>query len=451
LIFNFQLQRTAAAIAAAVLAFAGCERRATPKEEFLLGVAAPWSAETVAAARVAQADTLRGDVTWSGVETSPGKFALSEEMRAVLKKASGEGIAPLGILAYGNRFYDAGLYPTSPAARAAYATFAGFAVGELRDDVSLWEVWNEWNLAIGMPAGTVPGSPEDYVALLRETYERLKPAFPSKIFLGGSVAGIGRKDDWTRRACEAGLLRHLDGFSFHPYVYWMSPERRVPERGLLDLVGELEGLLAKYPGGAAVPLYVTELGWPTHDGTEGVTLDQQAKYLSRAILLLRADPRIRGLWIYTLRDGDGLFTDRESHFGLQFVDGSPKPAWFAFRDTAALVRTMQSCRRIVFEGYEDDLAGVEFVDVAGRRSLAIWAIDEGAVLQVDLRLTARPWQSAIRTRIPGLGAGPRLPIRRDSKDGSRQLSVTVSDRPLVLEDVGALQEVEWVDTVRPAD
>lgn len=449
--FSFRLQRTAAAIVAAVLALGGCGPRAKPADEFLLGVAAPWGSESVAAARFARANALRGDVPWVEIEAKAGVYGFPGELRKSLIDAQGQGIAPLGLLLYGNRLYDGGLYPRSPAARAAFAAYADFTVGSLGDAFSLWEIWNEWNLAIGLPAGTAPGSPEDYVALLRETYEMLKPRYPAKTFLGGVVAGIGRKDDWTRRACEAGILQYLDGFSFHPYVYWMPPRKRVPERGLLELVAELEGELAKYPRGADVPLYVTELGWPTHDGSEGVTLEQQAKYLARAILLLRADPRIRGLWVYTLRDGDGMFTDRESHFGLMFADGSPKPAWFAFRDTAALIRTAASCRRIDFPDFGDDLAGVELTDAAGRRSVVLWAIDEGAVFQVDLRVAGSPLRGGVRTRVLGAGSGPTLAYRGDGTESGRALSVTVEGRPLVLENVGELREVEWIEIVRPAD
>jgi hypothetical protein len=288
-----------------------------------------------------------------------------------------------------------------------------------------------------MPAGVPPGKPEDYVALAAETYAALKAKFPAKIILGGAVAGIGRKDDWTRRALDAGLLRHLDGFSFHPYVYWMPPRERVPERGLLDLVHELETLLARYPGGKETPLYVTELGWPTHDSPDGVTLDQQAKYLARALLLLRADSRIRGVWVYTLKDHEGRAEDREAHFGLLFPDGSPKPAWFAFRETADLLREARECRRLVLDPFEEGLNAVEIVTPSGRRDLVLWAERPEDFYRVTLRGTSRFWP--VRTRLLGTGAGPRIPIEKG------RFAVTVVDRPLVLENIGKELAVDSVE------
>jgi len=326
----------------------------------------------------------------------------------------------------------------SGAARRAFARYAAFAVGALDREVGLWEVWNEWNLPCGMPAGVPPGKPEEYVALAAETYAALKTKFASKTILGGAVAGIGRKDDWTRRALDAGLLRHLDGFSFHPYVYWMPPRERVPERGLMDLVHELETLLARYPGGKETPLFVTELGWPTHDSPDGVTLDQQAKYLSRALLLLRTNPRIRGVWIYTLRDHEGNADDREAHFGLLFPDGSPKPAWFAFRDTADLLRQTRECRRLVLDPLEEGLNAVEIVTVSGRRDLVLWAERLEDLYRVTWRGVSTAWP--VRTRLLGAGTGPRIPIEKGG------FTVSVSDRPLVLEGIGKEAVVDLVES-----
>lgn len=423
----------------------GMARKGDSREKFLLGIALGLEPGRARVAAEAGAGAMRSDVPWAAVERTPGIFVRPPGVKAAFDELRRLGIAPVGILDYGNSFYDGGLFPRSEPARAAFARYALFTVGAFGTQARWWEIWNEWNLPVGMPAGVGPGSPEDYVKLLAAAYGPLKRENPYNVFIGGAVAGIGRKDDWTRRALDAGLLRHLDAFSFHPYVYWMPPEERLPERGLMALTAELEALLARYPGGDAVPLYVTEVGWPTHEGRDGVTLQQQADYTARALLLLRADPRIRGVWVYTLADGVGPETDREAHFGLTFSGGSPKPAWFAFRDTAGLLAGVHDCRRLDFGDDADEVAGVEVREASGRRSLVLWAIEEGTSADVAVFTNLSPMlHAAVKTRLIGRGRGPALAFHRMT-DGQYMTNITLSSTPLVLEDVGAGIRVEVMD------
>lgn len=426
--------------AALAVALGACERRpGTPEPEgFVWGVAAGLSPEAVRATRALGAASLRGDFPWSQFEPERGRYVVPPGVPALLDEARVRGVAPLGLLLYGNAAYDAGLFPVSPEARRAYGRYADFAVERL-PGVRLWEIWNEWNLPVGMPPGTPPGDPAAYVTLLAETYAGLKPRFPEKVFLGGAVAGIGRKDDWTKRALDAGMLGHLDGFSFHPYVYWMPGLRRLPERGLVDLVAELEALLARYPGGDRVPLYITEFGWPTHEAPDGVTLDEQAKYLARSMLLLRANPRIRGVWLYTLFDraeDEEDAWDRESNFGLLFADGSPKPAWFAVRDTLQLLRGVQGCERLDFGPENHAVAGVALRQ-GNQRRLVVWTILPGETYRVTLRSPGPRLRGTVGARSLGGGVGPRL-----APDGATgEVSVTITDSPLVLDGAAEILSV----------
>lgn len=323
----------------------------------------------------------------------------------------------------------------SEQSREAFVNFANFVTKWFPSDAQRVELWNEWNRAQDMPPGTPRGEPESYAALLAFAYPKLKEAHPKTEILGGSMEGIGRFNEWTRRALDAGMLQYLDGLSFHPYVYWMNRRNRVPERGMLGLVKELKQLLAQYPKGAEVPLYVTEIGWPTHDARDGVTLRQQADYLSRALLVLRADPRIRGVWVHTLMDRPGEAGDMESHFGLLFPDGSPKPAWFSFRDTARLLKPIVECRRIDFGVDADEIAGVELVDAAGKHHLAIWTIDEDSPWIVELACRVTPVRKVLRRSVIGSGAGPPVALSREP-DGEFFGSITVGSSPTVIRDVG---------------
>lgn len=417
------------------LSLCGCLEEEPEHPAFLLGVAGVRDENSLKATKTVGAESFRYDIPWRLVEARKGMLTLPSDSSSLARRGLMDGLVPLPILGYGNPHHGDADYPVSEIERRAFVNYAQFVAASLPSKVSLLEVWNEWNLAIGMPADTAPGRAEDYVRLLADVYRELKPRYPDRIFIGGSMAGIGRTNGWTERALRAGMLDHLDGLSFHPYVYWMNRRNRVPERGMLGLVEELEQLLAQYPKGAEVPLYVTEIGWPTHDAREGVTLRQQADYISRALLLLRANPRVSGVWVHTLKDRPGEAGDMEAHFGLLFPDGSPKPAWFSFRDTARLLKRIVECRRIDFGVDADEIAGVELVDAAGKHHLAVWTIDEDSPWIVELACRVTPIRKVLSRSVIGSGVGPPIALSREP-DGESLGSITVGSSPTVIRDVG---------------
>src|SRR5207249_554959 len=87
-------------------------------------------------------------------------------------------------------------------------------------------------------------------------------------------------------------------------------------------------------GSKLVPLFVTEIGWPTHQGKHGATLQDAATFLSQLYPGARQVPALRGVWWYTLLDDPGSMTDPEAHFGLLLPDKTPKPAYIALRNVA---------------------------------------------------------------------------------------------------------------------
>lgn len=127
--------------------------------------------------------------------------------------------------------------------------------------------------------------------------------------------------------------------------------------------------------------------------------------------------------------------NREHHFGLLFPDGSPKPAWFSFRDVVSLLRDTVSCELIDLNTEDDSAAGVQLVTRAGRRHLVLWALAEDEPRQIELRFQSGPLRAAVSTRIVGHGLGPACALKPRER-GFFELSVTVTSSPLVLLDVG---------------
>ena len=91
------------------------------------------------------------------------------------------------------------------------------------------------------------------------------------------------------------------------------------------LIKELDRLY-----GRRVRVWVTEYGYQTNppDRIVGVTLSKQAKYLTQAVAIVRANPRIDVFLWFLLRDEERLGGWQS---GLTTFDDKRKPSFNAFR------------------------------------------------------------------------------------------------------------------------
>lgn len=273
--------------------------------------------------------SVRDEVLWSRVETSPGRFEIPDSLaqldQLLLEDAPRLGMRPVVILDYGNRHHGAGL-PVNDAQRAAFARYASFVARRYRDSAAYFEIWNEWNEGLGASVRPRPkGSAEDYVALLEQVVPVLRAAAPEARILAGATSRLDRK--WSRRFAELGGLALVDGFSVHPYNYeHANPALRAPERvidGLRSLEAEMRGAAGRQD---PIPFYVTEIGMPHSVAPQHLTQAEVTNYLTRFLLLARAQDFIKGVWIYELLDRDLEARGKESRFGLHDRIGRPREA-----------------------------------------------------------------------------------------------------------------------------
>jgi len=289
------------------------------------------------------ADAIRDDLLWSRVQApgeAPAIAGAARELDALLSALAGAGTQVVLVLAYGNR--DAGVVgmPDTEPEREAFARFAEWAVARFGSRVRYFEIWNEWNAGLG--SGTrppTPGRAEDYVALMRTVYPRLKRAAPEAVILGAGINGTD--SDWLARFLAARGPDFLDGISVHPYVHFKS-RAGVPERAV-EWLDRARAAVSQRAEWRDKPFYVTEIGWPNSRRPEGIAPERTADFLTRFVLLARArSPWIRGVWWYELVDGGSLPRNNEHNFGLFRRAGEPKPA------VAALGRV-----RALFERFDD--------------------------------------------------------------------------------------------------
>jgi hypothetical protein len=133
------------------------------------------------------------------------------------------------------------------------------------------------------------------------------------------------------------------GASNSPFVVG-TPEEAI------SWIDDLQTRIKSASAGKTIPIYVSEIGWPTSTDGDGVSEEAAAAYIQRFMLMARTRSSIAGVWWYDLQDDDADPTNVENRFGLVRQNGQPKPAYTAL---AALQHILHSAK----PAKQSDLAG----------------------------------------------------------------------------------------------
>ncbi len=279
--------------------------------------------------------SFRDDVYWNNLELTQGKLQMSpqyQQLGLAVEGMAQRSKSPLLILDFGNRLYDNGGLVTSPEGIRAFARYADFVVRTYGSSVQKYEVWNEWNTGFGSRPKVDHGDAAAYVQLLASTHDAIKQANPKAIVVGGATAGVDLK--WIREFIKAGGLRYIDALSVHSYtLFQLNTNPEVAVKAL----DKLRAILQTASPDREIPVYVTEMGWPTNTGKYGVTERDAAKYLARFMMLARARHWIGGVWWYDLIEDGNDDKSMEHRFGLVTQKQRLKPAYMAAQKVAPLV------------------------------------------------------------------------------------------------------------------
>jgi len=436
--------------ATVIAAEAGQESARSEADRFLVGACTHFSQGkgivemNLDSIRRAGIDSIRDEVGWGSVERQKGRLVMPEPYDTYVRRAAQKGVEVLLILDYSNRFYDDGDRPRSDEAIAGFCRYAEFVVRHFGNDVRLYEIWNEWDIGIGLPKPyRKGGSPEDYVKLLKAVYPRIKAADPGvTVMAGGSTSG-GVKRGWLEGIVKLGALDYCDAISIHSYNYNDKFPARGPDACSVWMTGVQE-MLRRYHDGRDVPFHVTEMGWPTHVTKGGTDPQLSASYLARLYLLARTSPSFKGLWWYDFQDDGWNPEHNENNFGLVRPDLTPKPAYHVMTDISELVAKGEYIDRLRSD--DQDLQVMRFRH-DGRDCWALWSSDD------------RDRQVILETRFPDrvltvqqLGHeayltkwGYRDWVGRGGELVTHRLSIVVGHRPFII--AGDLSGVSVVETI----
>jgi len=268
------------------------------------------------------AQSTRDDLSWDITKaTSPRTLPTS--MNAISYSLNNIKAKPLLILT-GNAEKIPEGHPNTTETRTAFASYARHAAKTLKSVNPIFEIWNEWNIG-AWNLDRKHGSPENYVELAKVAYPEIKKELPDGIVLVGAV-GDDTDWKWTIKAVELGLMNYGDALSVHVYNHCSNPIKRTGSDVIIRLQS-LHDKLIRITRGREFPIYLTEFGWPTHDGEcGGVSEETVANNIAQVILWGPAFRWLKGAWIYELSDEGENPKDREHHFGQYRVGGSVKPS-----------------------------------------------------------------------------------------------------------------------------
>lgn len=396
----------------------------TIEEPFVVGVCAHElhkgdpSGRAYAMMRDAGITSVRTDAHWAYVERRPGQLKIEPHWHRYLKATAAQGLSTQFILGYGNSHYGGGEKPRTEPVRAAFNRYVEFITEELKGQVAYYEIWNEWDVED-------PRDPEftqDYARLIADASGIIRQRAPNAKVLAGAVTTQGIESGFALRLLENGLMQSVDGLSLHPYVHCRGWRRNTPE-AWIDWMAEVDKELTR-AAGRPVPLYLTEMAWPSHQGACGIDENLQAAYLARAFFLARTLPSIRGMWWYDFRNDGTDRTEREHNFGLVRQDFTPKPAYRVLTAVSDIVANYRFIGRD--ENSDGDVVALRFARgedellvawSAGKpRNLELEALDPqpGRVALID---TAQPQHGRVtsnaRWECTGRGGRCRTTLKLD--------------------------------------
>lgn len=267
----------------------------------------------------------------------------SRQDRVVTALAAAD-IRILGLLAYTPPWANGGqtskyFPPVDPNAFARFAQEAALRYSS--DRVPAWEIWNEPNLGnFWRPAANVG----DYAQLLKLSATAIRKASPVALILSGGLGQpyASKQDQDARQFLQAlytaGAGPYFDAVSNHPYT---TPHRASSLGGhnwLKMTLGmpSMRKIMADH-GDDNKKIWITEFGAPTSGKADyDIKVDEatQAALLTDVYSLAAKTTWSGPVFWYDLQDFCPVSANNttECYYGLLRYDGTPKPAFNAYRE-----------------------------------------------------------------------------------------------------------------------
>jgi Cellulase (glycosyl hydrolase family 5) len=349
----------------------------------------------------------RTEFSWSQIETAKNQFmwAPYDTLVGEAEEAGVKLLAQLGSTP-GWAAIDPGAGGGSAPTNASdFAAFAAAVTARYSGKLAAVEVWNEENAGYRFWEPSLGGDAAAYGQLLSKAHDSVVATDPSMpVAFGGctfdpQIIPGAIQFETSAFAATPGLSTKFELFAIHAYELY--PPVSPPEYGsttetpLVDKIEEQAWLLSKHSA-SDVPIWITEIGWPTSTST-GLDDAEQARYLVRATILAAWAGADATFW-WTLMSGpDPNAFPPEDGFGILNDDGlgapdggnpdsglgTPKRAYVALKALLSTVGARwPSVAAPAVEGLPSDGFAIAFRGTDAGTIVALWTVSSTATVTV---------------------------------------------------------------------
>ncbi len=277
-------------------------------------------------------DKLRVSFSWSNYEPQRGRFANLDWLRQFVDLAHEYEIELMPYLCYGPAWAMAhGDWHNPPGDIEDWYNFVYRMVSEFKDDINVWELWNEQDMSMWF-SGTL----EEYAEVLRVGAEAVRAANPDATVLMGGITWPN--DKYVEFFLDLGLSSSFDVVPVHSYhESWNTAAVESYLTAWGSPFGDIANVLATKGDGQ--PIWMNEIGYPTiGNKTE---LDQ-ARFIRRATSTLMSTGELSLISWYEIKDLPRDFhlgvigDDVNYHLGLTHVDRTKKLGFYTYQNIVSL-------------------------------------------------------------------------------------------------------------------
>lgn len=297
---------------------------------------------------------VRLDFDWSVIQPNNSHSFNWSQYDTIVAAAQKRHLYLLGILTYTPAWArpsscqdDAKCAPADPDQFAAFSS--AVASRYASQDVHYWEIWNEPN----NPSFWQPkADPVAYTTLLKKAYAAIKLGDPKSYVITAGLSPQATSDnsyaprDFLAAVYSNGGKGYFDAVADHPYTFPLSPTNTA-DHAWNQMAATTQSLrqIMVSNGDSNKKIWITEFGAPT-GGPGAVStisnpnLDQhpyvvdealQKKILTDALTLYKSYDWTGPFFWYSYQDAGNTADTNENFFGLLRYDGTPKPAYDAYK------------------------------------------------------------------------------------------------------------------------
>ena len=317
---------------------------------------------------------VKQQVRWHDFELAPGEMDWSG-FDAVVDEANRHGLRVMLSVVDAPTwsrpsFFDDTPEGAPPEDLSLTADFLGRLVDRYQGRIHAIEVWNEQNLA--REWDTAEGvNPEQYVEMLRLSYQAIKSRDPNIIVISGALSPVGftgtdannpsritviNDREYLQAMVANGLLSYCDcvgthhnGYNIPPDIRWDDPyqDDSAIFRGFWDnpdISWTFRSTIEYYNDTVSgmKPLCLTEFGWATAEGQGGFppgfefaqdnTLQEQSDFIVQGYQLMREWGFVRLAFLWNLdfaQKGGANPQDPNAPYSILSFTGAARPAYGA--------------------------------------------------------------------------------------------------------------------------